>query len=1052
MKWLGWISWLFMIQHSVFGQATVGSISGKVVFNKKALAGASLILVNEANGHQLSTQSNHHGIYGFYQLQPGSSYHLTVHYPFADTVQIQHLTIQVGEDILLNIPLQSVVNLLSPIVVNSTSQTSRHGFQRNLLENKWIRGNGLGQLLLHQPNALIKNDQSGAVSFGGQNHKYNAFYIDGVLQNDQFGLSPSGTLMGELGVLSSAPESFEQMVLNSSPYDASLGSFTGATIHMVTRAGKNKPSQEIYTTSQLNAHQYWHSGVNISGPIVYKKWLYFLNIDQVKTQIQQPFDLQTYQGNTSQMRQVERFRQSLQSQFGYDPGSIDYVEKSHAQKLSLRLDAWLSAKSQMVINVKLTSGTSERNMPSQEHILQFSNNAKRQSQNLFSISVAIKKRSNTTKQNLLNLFFSHHQSFTHPLSQAFPTFRILDGDGFYVFGANEDSYLNQLKQTNLSVLKRWSKLIGKHFVEWGLELDINWFKNHFLQNGFGQYFYYSIKDFLQNRQPIEFNINQLNASLDPQLPLSNMMIVKSAGFVNYKTSISNSLILQVGLRLNHEKNVTQVLSDSLTQSAIPILSNYYPLNGAMSGQFPQLMAVPSPRFLLKWVKPKTTIQLGLGVFTGRIPYSWLAGIQSNNGQQIIHRFANKDALKGFAFSSNMALGQLNMPSNTDFSKGNVSLASKRLWVPSLIKTTLDISQSINKNTQLNLQGHFFSNLSSLQFVNVNIEPSQTSLEGVDQRRIKHPLQPLHIPILQNGHNPYDAIILLQNQSKDKGYGYGVGIEVLHKQQNTQTSLRYHYEQAYSLFDGNYSIPINHWRLNEQVFGRNQPQLSISDYSLGHSIQLEYILKIKSTPTNQLQLSVHYNGQSGSPYSFVYGKQNLSGDDITSIGYDLIYVPRTNEIQQMVFTPFIKNNLYYTTDQQKEALEWFINSHRYLKNRRGLYAERNGARTPFMHRIDLELFYQFTIKIPPQHLKASLTLGLFNLGHLFNQAWGQPLVVQGNRDRLLTFEGFLNNQSLIPVFSFDPTRLNRSIYKPINSGNPSRTGNWMLQLGFRLSFY
>lgn len=1053
MKRLGWICWLMLMQCNIFGQATVGSISGKVVFNQQAIAGAVLVLVNEATGQQLSNVSNTYGIYGFYQLQPGSSYHLTVHYPLADTVRIQHLTIQVGEDILLNIPLQSSVNLLSPVLVNSTLQSTRKGFQRNLLDNKWIRGNGLGQLLLHQPNALVKNDQSGAVSFGGQNYKYNGYYIDGVLQNDQFGLSPTGTLMGELGILSAAPESFEQMVLSTSAYDASLGNFTGATIHMVTKAGKNKPSQEIYATSQLNGHQYWHSGVNISGPIVYKKLLYFLNIDQVNTQIERPFDLRTYQGNTNQIKQIERFRQSVQSQFGYDPGNIDQMDNSKAQKLSLRLDAWLSAKSQMIINLKMTQGISERNLPSQETILQFSNNAKRQWQNLLSFSVALKKNINTNTQNLLSLFISHHQSHTQPISQPFPTFRLLDGEGFFVFGANEDSYLNHLKQTNINVLNRWSKLSGQHFVELGFDIDANWFKNHFLQNGHGQYFYYSIKDFLQNRPPIEFNINEPASSMNPLSPLSNMVIVKSALFFNYKTSISKSLFLQAGLRLNAEKNLSQSMPDSFTQStAIPILSNHYPLHGTQSGQFPRLMSMPSPRLLLKWVKPNTTVQLGLGLFTGRIPYAWLAGIQSNNGQHIVHRFANKDALKAFAFSSNWSMGQLNTPANTNTNKGIVSLAAEKIQLPNLIKSTLDIHQTIGSSLQVNLQGHFFSNLSALQFVNINIDPSQTLLESVDQRPIKNPHQPLHIPMLLNGNNPYDAIILLQNQPNQKGYGYGIGLEVLQKSPNEQTSIRYHFEQAYSMFDGHYSIPINHWRLNEQVLGRNQPQLSQSDYSLGHSIQFEYRLQLKSTLKNRLQLSVHYNGQSGTPYSFVYGNKNLSGDDPTSIGYDLIYIPLANEIQQMVFKPIIKNNLYYTTDQQKEALEWFIRSHDYLKNRRGQYAERNGARTPFIHRIDLELFYQFIIKIPPQQLRASITLGVLNIGHLLNQHWGQPMVVQGNRDRLLAFEGFSNNQSFIPVFSFDPTRLNQSIYKPINSTNPSRTGNWMLQLGFRLSFY
>jgi hypothetical protein len=171
------------------------------------------------------------------------------------------------------------MNQLNPIQVNSSLNNYRAASSIDLIKNSMIRTNELSRILMHHPEAFIKPDNSGAASFSGQNNRFNSYYIDGVLQNDQFGLSPTGTIMGEAGNLAAAPESFEQMQLLVSPYDASLGNFTGAAINIITKSGKNKPFQEAYTTVRSNEHLYKHLGFSIGGPIIYNKVFYFINAD-----------------------------------------------------------------------------------------------------------------------------------------------------------------------------------------------------------------------------------------------------------------------------------------------------------------------------------------------------------------------------------------------------------------------------------------------------------------------------------------------------------------------------------------------------------------------------------------------------------------------------------------------------------------------------------------------------------------------------------------------------------------------------------------------------
>ncbi len=1050
------IVWGFiLIPMGLKSQHTTGSISGKISFNNKAAIGAVLILTDQGTNQQIETISNKSGAYGFYQVKPASNYQLKVIYPLADTMQINFITVILGEDVLINIPLQASINYLKPILVSSSSRTNNNGQPINLLDQMPIRGNGLSGLMIHQPQAYIKNDQTGAVSFSSQNYRFNSFYIDGVLQNDLFGLSPTGTIMGETGILVAAPESFEQMQLLVSPYDASLGSFTGAALNMTTRSGKNKASQEIYTTSRSNAHQYWHSGVNISGPISTNKSFYFINIDQVNESITRPFNTNEYIGETNRIEKLNRFRQTMKDRYGYDIGSFDQTENNNSQKIALRLDVLFKKKQAITINVKWSNGFRSNNQLSSSAILQFSNNGKIQSHQYFATSVEWKKSINNFKQHKLLFAFIHHSTVTEPRLQSFPSLRILDGEGMLMLGAGEETFQNFLTQSNFNVTNRWSKLNSRHWIEWGYDVDYSILNNRFITNGHGQFFYYSISNFLQNRNTVDFSINQSRNSHAANDPLAQLKIMKAAAYFNYHTTVFKNINLYAGIRLNGENFLNETEADAFTQdTALPVLQQYHTIWGAQSGKLPKLSSAASPRIHIKTFIPliNSTIKIGTGIFSGRIPYAWLSGILSNNGNKIQHHYANNQQLKGFVLNTINNNGQTAFPSQYSTNKGTVYVGAEKIKMPTIWRTTLETDTKLNDYNKIGTNWMYFQNLSEIGFENININPTQVQLQGVDQRWIQSPNQPLNIPILPNGSNPYNEIILIKNMEHQNGYGYSASIHWVMQHKNNRWLMNYSYSNAFSIYDGNFSIPLNHWKLNEQINGRNNTTLAISDFSRGHLIYAEYQVNKKSIKQRQFNWSVHYTGQSGSPFSFVYDGNTLSGDAPNTGGYDLIYIPYPNEIENMYFIPLKKKDSYYTIEQQKEALAYFIANNSYLQNRRGQYAERNGSRSPFSHRFDLKFHFQFPFKIATQSVRCSLALELLNAANLLNKNWGEQLLVPGNRKRLIKFEGFINNQTLVPTYSFDPDILDQPLFELNQRFNPARSSNWMLQLGCRLSFY
>jgi hypothetical protein len=1055
MKKIYSLSTFILIPNLIWAQSTFGSISGKVLFKEKLVAGAIIRLIDESTQTSIQTSSNRSGSYGFYQLKPGNQYSLKAYFPSADTIDIPFIQIIVGEDLLLTIPFQPKTNHLKPIQVNSSLNNNRAASSIDLLKNSMIRTNELSRILMHHPEAYIKSDNSGAASFSGQNNRYNSYYIDGVLQNDQFGLSPTGTIMGEAGNLAAAPESFEQMQLLVSPYDASLGNFTGAAINIITKSGKNKPFQEAYTTIRSNAHLYKHLGFSLGGPIVYNKLFYFINTDQVDEYQLRNFAISEYQGETNQINKLNRFRQTMQERFGYDPGTLDHEIHNKSNKWACRIDAILNPKNQLVFNFRTTTTFRNSHTPSSTNMLVFSNNGKIQEQENISASMEWKNKINSFTQNRLLLSYSNHSSHTTPKNQAFPLIRLLDGEGMIVLGSSEDTYLNQLKQTSYHLNNRWSILSGKHFVDIGVEAEYTVLKNNFMLNGNGQYFYYSVSNFLQNRTPVEFSINQLSNKIQGQNIGPTLNLFKWALFINYKANLSKNLQLHGGIRWNEERFLNSDQIDLFTNNiALPILSNKHDLLGAISGKLPRLLAIPSPRIYVKLFLPKwkTHLKIGTGIFSGRIPYAWLSGIISNNGNNIEQYFAKQDQLRNYPFNPNNTLLHFNPPQNHTLNKGTVYLSAPKMNLPTLFRATLNLDKFITPSTLWSMQFMYFKNLSEIGFFNININHPISHLEGPDARLIHAPTDSLKIPINQNGTNPYDHIIQIKNTNGQTGYGYEMSFQLKHQQEQSSSLIKYLYGKAYSIYDGNYSIALNHWKLTEQTNGRNQISLSTSDYSQGHRVYAEYQIQIKQKKNKRFTGSIHYNGQSGAAFSFVYGKGNLSGDDPTTTGYDLIYIPREAEIKQMYFDPLIKKDGYYTSDQQKEALNIFINSNTYLQKRRGLYAERNGSRAPFTHRIDLKANWYLPIKIHAQKIHLNFSFEILNAANLLNSKWGEQLQVVGGRVKLISFHGFRNNQVLIPIYSFDPNLLNQSLFELNNSLNPAKSSNWMFQLGFRLSFY
>jgi hypothetical protein len=132
----------------------------------------------------------------------------------------------------------------------------------------------------------------------------------------------------------------------------------------------------------------------------------------------------------------------------------------------------------------------------------------------------------------------------------------------------------------------------------------------------------------------------------------------------------------------------------------------------------------------------------------------------------------------------------------------------------------------------------------------------------------------------------------------------------------------------------------------------------------------------------------------------------------------------------------------TAAQQWQQLDAYISQDKYLSTRRGTYAERNGAISPWYTQLDAKLAQDFTLTTSGGKKNTlQLSLDILNLGNLFNRSWGNRQIV-GNNRLIETSYGTANPDT--PEFTFRGG--NQTFFT-----STDLTSRWRAQVGVRYIF-
>lgn len=972
---------------AALGQATTGSLTGRVTDGRKnPLQGASIKCSQPAMGVVYFGVSNKNGYYVISNLPPGGSYVLEVSYAGYDTNRQNDIAIQLGEEASADVVMRPGAQELQKVTVTILRKQnvfSHNGVAIPADKLEFLPGRDMYEHLRSIPQAKLQEGNEGAVSFAGQNNRFNALYVDGAVNNDVFGLSASGTNGGQAAVSLLPLESIAQYQVSMSPFDVSTGNFTGAAINAVTRSGTNQRETSAYhyfsnrvlagkqpmgNDGGGNPNSFFTRtyGMRMQGPVVFNKAFYFVNIEWQRDVYPQAFSLEAYKGNTKTKQLIDILANTVRGTYHYDPGTyLDNPESVNADRIVARMDWNWDAGNSLSISGRYTYAQRMNTNASNENTIHFSNDGYAMLSGTVSGSAEWRRRFSRFASNMLLFTFTSAKDDREPLYKPFPRVRINDGEGAFLLGTDNSSTINLLKQQNWSVTDKYRVTAGAHIITMGLESEHSNIYNAFIQNAYGYYSYATPGDFLTNARPSAYQrgFSETDKVVnDYTNAAARFAMLRTSLFVNDEIR-SGGLTMQWGLRADkHFFPTTPQTNEYVNTVALPVFAQHWDVADAGSGAKIDVPVTLSPRvgFVYRVPMKKITWRGGAGVFAGRMPLAWPGGVFTNNGLSVGGFSAGAAQLQKIRFIAD-PYHQWS-PENFGITpnKEPLNLLSKKFSMPSLWRTSLSAEKKWGEWTAT-AEAMYSKNITEIQYTNLNLIAPTAHAEGSDERSAYSAVNNARPPLHADGSNPFDYAILLRNNKNNTGYAYDFSVTLNGPVgRHWKLDISYHYGRSYVNQEGTSSVNLTQWRTMETVNGRNLLTRSVSDFSAGHRIFAVFTRGYRISKYSGANLSFIYTGESGAPVSYVYDG-SMTRDDGPFGAYDLIYVPTQNELQNMLFLPNTVNGITYSSDAQKEALNRFIENDNYLRKRRGSYAERNGSRLPFTHVVDLRFRYEIRIK-------------------------------------------------------------------------------------------
>jgi outer membrane receptor protein involved in Fe transport len=1068
-------------------QVTTSSVYGIVKDAKNVpLEGASVKAVHTPSGTTYMTTTNKSGNFSLPGLRVGGPYEITIEYVGLKKEVIKDVYLALGEPFSVNTSMQDA-NATSEVTVNTTAK-------KKGVNDKTGTTTVIGQKQLTTLPNISRSiadftkltPQASGNNFAGRSGKYNTVMVDGANLNNNFGLNDDPLPGG--GNQPISLDAYDEVSVSLAPYDVRLGNFTGAGVFAVTKSGTNtyKGSAYAYYRNQsfngskvngVDLGQFADQsnkifGATLGGPIIKNKLFFFVSGEMEE----RSFPGVTFRpkggtgaGNESStsVDSLKKLSDFLRSKYGYETGAYDNFDnfKSKNHKILAKIDWNVSNKHR--VTAKYTEMVSENDAQLNNtsvpngggfSVVGATGSLTRLPNNRFGLrsmsfansnlgfkdvvrSGALELNSSFSKKvsNQLVATFTKIKATRTSPSKLFPSIDFFNNDGQNYMSAGYDpfTYNNDVYNDVFNITDNVSYYLGKHTITGGVSYEKQTVGNMFMSASNSYYIFNSLNDFITDKAPAYYAYTYSLVPGKSAVYSAELKIAQLSAYIQDDINISDKFKLTVGLRADRP----DFTENPLENPAITKLSLYAEdgsVRNYSTGVWPKEKIYWSPRIGFRWDvegNKSLIVRGGTGIFTGRLPYVWLTNIPTNSGMyQFGASVTTASALAAYKFNPNPDAYKSTFPSVAGTAvTPNFVVSDPNFKFPQIFRSNLGFDKNLGDGWNLTMDLMLTQDINSIRMRNANQKAPNARFNGPDNRQ----------RYLASGdrrlNSAVTTAIVLENTGKGHSGTFTTQInKTFNKNLSAFVAYNFTYSQEVTANPGNQASSV--WNSNAAIGTQNDLELYNSNYAVPHRIigsltyRVEYLKHLATT------FSLFYEGAKQGYYSYVVnGDLNNDGNNST----DLLYVP--NSASELNFETFTSNGVTFTAAQQAAAFDAYIDQDKYLKNRRGKYAERNSAGLPWLNRVDAKIIQDVFTNIGKRKHTLQITADILNVANLLNSEWGirQQTIINNP----LTYRSV--NAAGQPVYRM--TLVNNQLPTKTFQSVQSTSSTWGLQLGVRYIF-
>jgi len=1015
-------------------QVTTSALTGFVNDDKgEPLLAATVKATHLPSGTIFGGITQENGRYIINNMRIGGPYAIEVGYLGYASEKIEGVYLSLGQKYNQNFELkQSEVTGAEVIIVDSKDpilNSDRTGAATSLDREELDKLPSISRSAADYTRLNTMAAEGG--SFAGRNDQFNNYALDGTIFNNPFGLD-AATPGGQANAQPVSLDAIEQIKVAIAPYDVTQSGFTGASINSVSKSGTNQIKGTVFgffrnaamTGGKVDGLEIYKGdpqqsqfGFSVGGPIVKNKIFFFANMEREdRTDLG---SLWVPNGSASDGENAARVHQDdmqlvsnlLMEKYGYDTGAArDYLHEADNTKGLFKLDFNINEQHKLMASYNFLSAY--RDNPAHPsalgrrgpdfQTLQFENSGYRINNLIHQFRTELRSVFNNKISNKFTAGYTQFRDHRDPKSSPFPVVNISkEGIRYIIAGHEPFSINNVLDQDAFQVKNELSYFSGKHNITGGVAFERFDFNNSFNLGVYGssaflpdvpiENFQTAIDtgyyDGLVDAATATFNGNtEMDSWALAETNLGQLSI-----YGQDEIAVNEKLNLTIGLRIDmplYFNTATKIQENIDRNCCYDPSVQYYDEegNGVKFDHttLPSSTPLINPRIGFNYdITGDRTQQLrgGTGLFSGRFPFVWV-------GNQVAN------------------------PNSWFYNMTDPDFKYPQIW-----RTSLGYDQKFGEGWIGTVDMIYTKDLQAQVVNNYGLQLPTQKLQGVDNRSI------------------YGADERLTNAyvftNVNGGSSFNTSFSIERNWNNTYVKLGYNYLNATDVMSIDAEISSDAYDRNPaNIEHTNKPLVSPSLYGNRHRVIGTASKRFDwGNPKYATTATLFFEYAEGNRYSYTYGG-DINNDG--SFLNDLIYIPTDAEIDQMTFGGD-------NAGEQATALKAFISQDEYLSGRRGDYAEKYGALSPWYNTWDLRILQDIGIK---NDQKFQVSFDILNVGNLISSKWG---VRQGATNTSLFQPIAVSVADGEPVYNFD-TRLTETFQNDF-----SVNSRWRLQMGLRFIF-